>query len=109
MADVAVAPPQKRRRYVGKTNPQVFCLWVLNADEEQDATRQVYLVTLAHPKVSHSADGVALVAPSTFGRAAVHRRRRCCALDGSSATGYVCTYGFLGKKTRPSESCFWYC
>ena len=48
-SQVAVPPVARRRRMVRKTNAQALCVLDMEADERQDATRQVYLVTFAHP------------------------------------------------------------
>jgi len=63
---VVVPPPPKRTRLRFKTNTQTFCVLALGPGEQEDAHKSVYVVTLVHPQVSHSADGIQLVAPETF-------------------------------------------
>ena len=74
MADVVLAPPTRRRRLTTKTNLQTFCLWSLLPEEEQGGNKAVYLVTLAHPSSSHSAEGIQLVTPASFDRAAASQK-----------------------------------
>ena len=74
MADVVLAPPTRRRRLTTKTILQTFCLWSLLPEEEQGGNKAVYLVTLAHPSSSHSAEGIQLVTPASFDRAAASQK-----------------------------------
>ena len=74
MADVVLAPPTRRRRLTTKTNLQTFCLWSLLPEEEQGGNKAVYLVTVAHPSSSHSAEGIQLVTPASFDRAAASQK-----------------------------------
>ena len=57
-----------RRRLHGKTPAQAACALQLGDEDTDSSSRAVYLVTLAHPQVGVSIDGIALVAPQTFNR-----------------------------------------
>ena len=71
MSDLAVCPemsgvqstnrPLKRLRT--KTPVQEACVFEVDTDEDVNATKQVYLVTLSHPVTATSADGHQLRAP----------------------------------------------
>ena len=58
--------PAKRLRK--KTDHQTYSLDVPLGHEKPDAVREVYLVTLSHPKRSVSQDGVILKPPKTYTR-----------------------------------------
>ena len=77
---MSVARPAKRIRLTRKQNIQGFSLAGVLEDENGDAVRQVYLVTLAHPQGPTSREGLPLKAPSEYDRAGARDAiLKCCA------------------------------
>ena len=64
------ATPAKRIRLNRKTTPDLpepqLSLPDFDSQEHSDARKSVYLVTLPHPKSTHSTDGYPMVAPEAF-------------------------------------------
>ena len=87
-ADVVLAPPTTRRRLTTNTSLRNVCFRSLLPEEEQGGNTAVYLVTLAHPSSSHSAEGIQL------GRAAASQKLfAACARQRPDPHGHEVTQG----------------
>ena len=95
---LSVERPAKRLRIVGKSNMQTALLGLLLADEDPDASREVYLVTLPHTETA------GLTAPGTYKREGIRDAvLACCAAPEHDPAWLRRHPGFVAQGVEPKQ------